>query len=128
MVPPMLTVPASGTSMKLMQRSKVDFPLPDGPMTAIVSPCLAVSEMSFKMHFPLKLLLIFFSSIMLCGCCIEFIFDELRARAKNKDEGVVADACNNEWAKVGIFICSDELRSAHEVCPSNSGYDGRFFE
>ena len=36
--PPTLTVPAVGCSSRLTQRSRVDLPEPDGPMTQTTSP------------------------------------------------------------------------------------------
>ena len=43
-----LTLPAVGSSRRLIQRRKVDLPEPLPPMMAITSPCFAVSETPFS--------------------------------------------------------------------------------
>ena len=40
-----------GVSRRLMERRKVDFPLPELPMMEITSPFSTVSEISFKTSF-----------------------------------------------------------------------------
>lgn len=44
--PSSVTVPEVGSSSRFRHRSSVDFPVPDGPMTAITSPALISAHTS----------------------------------------------------------------------------------